>query len=129
MGVKIIMNDLLFMRYSFCFKFDKKNKLYLIRLLMQFVLTAFDGTDAEALNRRLKVRGEHLDKIALLKKSGEFIFGGAILNDDGKMIGSMIVYEFPDRQSLDKMLKKEPYVTGGVWEKIEIHPFRQPKPE
>jgi uncharacterized protein len=113
----------------FVLNLTEKYKSYLIKLLMQFLLIAFDGTDAEALDRRLKVRGEHLDKIALLKKSGEFLFGGAILNDDGKMIGSMIVYEFPDRQSLDEMLKKEPYVTGKVWEKIEIHPFRQPKPE
>ena len=40
------------------------------------------------------------------------------------MIGSMIVYEFPDRHSMDKRLKNEPYITEGVWEKIEIRPFR-----
>jgi uncharacterized protein YciI len=93
---------------------------------MQFLLTAYDGTDSEAPDRRLKVRGEHLEKIAVLKKSGEFLFGGAILNDAGNMIGSMIVYEYPDRKSLDEMLKEEPYITSGVWEKIEIHPFRLP---
>ncbi len=91
---------------------------------MQFILTAYDGTDAGALDRRMAVRGEHLEKIALLKKSGEFICGGAILDDDGKMIGSMIIYEFPDRHSLDEKLKDEPYATKGVWEKINIHPFR-----
>lgn len=94
---------------------------------MQFLLTAYDGTDAEALQRRLKVRGEHLEKNDGLKKTGEFLFGGAILDEAGKMIGSMIVYEFPDRQSLDKKLKEEPYITGGVWKKIEIHPFRLAK--
>jgi uncharacterized protein YciI len=93
---------------------------------MQFLLTAYDGTDSEAPDRRLKVRGEHLEKIAVLKKSGEFLFGGAILNEAGNMIGSMIVYEYPDRKSLDEMLKEEPYITSGVWEKIEIHPFRLP---
>jgi hypothetical protein len=96
---------------------------------MQFLLIAYDGTDPEAPERRLKVRGEHLEKIARLKKRGEFLFGGAILDDDGKMIGSMIVYDFPDRQSLDKSLKEEPYLTGGVWEKVEIKPFRLPKIE
>ena len=39
----------------------------------------------------------------------------------------MIVYEFPDRQSLDERLKDEPYITGGVWKKIEIQPFRHAK--
>jgi len=96
---------------------------------MQFLLTAYDGTDAKAPDRRLKVRGEHLDKIAGLKKNGEVLFGGAILNEAGKMIGSMLVYEFPDRQSLDNRLKEEPYITGGVWEKIEIQPFRLAKIE
>jgi uncharacterized protein len=96
---------------------------------MQFLLTAFDGTDAGALERRLNVREEHLEKIARLKKEGKFICGGAILDSDGKMIGSMIVYDFPDRQSLDEKLKEEPYLTKGVWEKIEIQPFRFAKIE
>jgi hypothetical protein len=60
----------------------------------------------------------------VLKKAGEFLSGGAILDEEGKMIGSMIVYEFPDRESLDERLKDEPYIINGVWEKIEIKPFR-----
>lgn len=91
---------------------------------MQFLLVAYDGTDPEALERRMKVRQEHLDKIALLKKRGEFLLGGAILDDNGKMIGSMIVYEFTDRSSLDKRLEEEPYLIHGVWKKVEIKPYR-----
>ena len=90
---------------------------------------AYDGTDPGALQRRLKVRDEHLRKISGLKKDGEFIFGGAILDDDGKMTGSMIVYDFPDRETLDERLKNEPYITEGVWEKLEIKPFRLAKIE
>jgi uncharacterized protein YciI len=96
---------------------------------MQFILLAWDGTDLAAPERRLRVRQEHLDKISGLKKSGEFLFGGAILNDEGKMIGSMVVYEFPDRTALDERLKDEPYITEGVWKKIEIKPFRLAKVE
>jgi len=91
---------------------------------MQFILIAYDGTDPGAQERRLKSRPVHLEKIAVLKKNGEFIAGGAILNDEGQMIGSMIVYEFPDRASLDKRLEEEPYLTGGVWKTVEIKPFR-----
>jgi len=94
---------------------------------MQYLLIAYDGTDAEALARRLKVREEHLNKISQLKKKGEFLFGGAILDEKGKMIGSMIVYDFPDRKSLDASLKHEPYCTEGIWERIEIQPFRLAK--
>jgi uncharacterized protein YciI len=99
------------------------------RAIMQFLLLAYDGTDPGAPDRRLKVRQGHLDKIKTLKKSGEFLFGGAILDEEGKMIGSMILYEFPDRKTLDEKLKDEPYFTEGVWEKSEIRPFRLAKIE
>ena len=49
---------------------------------MQFLLLAYDGTDPEALQRRLNVREEHLKRISLLKKSGEFLLGGAILDNN-----------------------------------------------
>jgi len=91
---------------------------------MQFLLVAYDGTDPEALERRMKVRPEHLEKIAVLKKKGHFLLGGAILDDNQTMIGSMIVYEFPDRKALDEILLDEPYITGGVWQKVEIRPYR-----
>jgi uncharacterized protein YciI len=96
---------------------------------MQFLLLAYDGTDPGATERRQKVRQGHLDKISELKKNGEFLFGGAILNDEGKMIGSMVLYEFPDRAALDERLKDEPYITEGVWKNIEIKPFRLAKIE
>ena len=96
---------------------------------MQFLLIAYDGTDPEALPRRMSVREDHLKGISILKKAGEYLFGGAILDDDGKMIGSMIVYNFPDRKSLEEKLKNEPYLNEGVWEKMEIKPFRLPKIE
>jgi uncharacterized protein len=91
---------------------------------MQFLLVAFDGTDDESLERRMKARPGHLENVAVLKKRGEFLLGGAILDDNGKMIGSMIIYEFPDRTLLDKCLENEPYIIFGVWEKIDIRPFR-----
>ena len=91
---------------------------------MQFLLIAFDGNDPGALERRMNARPDHLQKIAVLKKSGEFLFGGAILDDKGQMTGSMIVYEFPDREALDLKLKEEPYVTNNIWQKITIYPYR-----
>lgn len=91
---------------------------------MQYLLIAYDGTDPEALDRRMKVRGEHLEKIEVLKNSGDCLLGGAILDDNGKMVGSMIVYELPDRKALDEILKDEPYFTKGIWQKVNIQPFR-----
>lgn len=40
------------------------------------------------------------------------------------MIGSAVIVDFPSRAELDDWLKNDPYVTGGVWQKIEVRPFR-----
>jgi uncharacterized protein len=96
---------------------------------MQFLLIAYDGTDAGAPDRRMKSRPDHLEKISYIKKTKQFLCGGAILDDSGKMIGSMILYEVTDRQELDKLLLNEPYINNRVWEKITIQPFRLAKIE
>jgi len=94
---------------------------------MQYLLIGYDGKDPEAPERRMKVRAEHLENAAQLKKDGTILFGGAILNELEQMIGSVIVYEVPDEETLKKVVGDDPYVTGSVWEKIKINPFRLAK--
>lgn len=93
---------------------------------MQFLLTAYDGTDEHALERRLSVRENHFAGIEQLKSRGRVLYAAAILDEQEKMIGSVIVYDFSSREELETFLKEEPYITGGVWEKIEIRPCRVP---
>ena len=90
----------------------------------QFVVLAYDGTDAGALDRRMAVRPAHLENVKPMVDSGQLKAGGAILDDAGKMIGSVTICEFSDRAGLDHWLATDPYVTGNVWQKIEIKPFR-----
>jgi len=91
---------------------------------MQFLVTAKDGTDDDAIERRKRVRPTHLEAIAPLVEEGHVLVGGAILNDDGDMIGSMLLVEFPDRSGVDAWLERDPYVTGDVWRDIDVRPFR-----
>ena len=91
---------------------------------MQFLLIAYDGTDDKALDRRMAVRHEHVERNDELRDEGNLLFGAAILDDYGKMIGSTLVYDFEKRSDLDQWLEKEPYVTGKVWERIDIVPCR-----
>lgn len=91
---------------------------------MQFVLLAYDGKDDGALSRRLAVREQHLALGDRLVAEGKLLFAAAILDADDKMIGSMLVLEFPSRAELDTWLEIEPYVTGDVWRKIEIQPAK-----
>lgn len=91
---------------------------------MQFALIGYDGTDDEALQRRLAVRERHLALSEEMARDGRLLYGAAILDDAGKMIGSMCFYEFPSRQDLDAYLETEPYVVGKVWQRIEIRPCK-----
>ena len=67
----------------------------------QYLITAYDYTDAGALDHRMHVRPHHFEGARELKKSSNFIFGGAILNDDGKMIGSVMVMQFETVEELE----------------------------
>lgn len=88
--------------------------------MKQYAVVAYDYTDDEALDRRLANRDAHLAGVRELAKHGKFLSGGAILNDDGKMIGSNAHFRFSDRQELDAWLETEPYMTGRVWERVDI---------
>lgn len=90
----------------------------------QFLVTAFDGTDSEASARRMAVRQAHLEGVRPMVESGQMVVGGAILDEAGTMIGSATIVDFPDRAALDAWLARDPYVTGGVWQRIEVRPFR-----
>jgi len=90
----------------------------------QWVVIAYDGEDAGALDRRMSVREAHLRNVAPMVEKGELLLGGAILDDAGKMAGSVAILDFPDQAAFDQWLHNDPYVTGKVWQKIEVKPFR-----
>jgi uncharacterized protein len=91
---------------------------------MQFLIIARDGADAEAPARRQAARPDHLKGATAMVDEGILKIGGAILDDDGAMVGSAAIVDFPDREALDAWLRSDPYVTGGVWKTVEVHPFR-----
>lgn len=96
---------------------------------MQFVVTAMDYTDTDALQRRLANREAHLAGVRQLVAKGNILSGGAILDADGRMIGSTMHVEFPDRASLETTLQADPYVSGKVWEHIDIKQARLLPPD
>ncbi len=91
---------------------------------MQYLILAYDFKDKEALQRRLNAREAHISLGDQMRREGKLLFGVAILNDEGTMIGSMLIGEFEDREQLDAWLTIEPYVTGKVWETCEVKPCK-----
>ena len=83
---------------------------------MQFLIRAYDGEGM--LEKRMEVRPRHLEGMKALGR--QIICAGGLLDEDGRMKGSALVMEFPDRAAVDEYLKKEPYMSEGVWEKIEV---------
>lgn len=92
---------------------------------MHYVIHAYDHADSTALDRRMAVRPAHLDYVRQLKEKGQFILGGALLNPDGQMIGSMLLLNMETEDQLNEYMKNDPYIVQGVWDKIDVKPFRQ----
>lgn len=67
---------------------------------MQFLVIGKDGTDEKAVERRMAARQAHLDLGDEMETSGNRWYGCVLLNDNGKMIGSMAVMDFPSEEEL-----------------------------
>ena len=91
---------------------------------MEFLVTAYDGKDANAPARRAAARPAHVERAGALAENGQLLIGGAILDNSGNMIGSSLLVEFENREALDQWLENDPYVTAAVWQQISVVPFR-----
>jgi len=50
---------------------------------------------------------------------------GPLLSDDGaQWIGSALTIELPSRAHVEAMLADDPYARAGLYERVEIHPWR-----
>lgn len=58
------------------------------------------------------------------KDAGQLLTAAAMINECGDMCGSALTMDFPDRAALNRWLKDEPYVTGGVWKEIKVAPVK-----
>ena len=92
--------------------------------MKQYLIIANDGKDDGALDRRKEVRPLHLAGAKKLKENNNFVIGGAMLDDDGNMRGSIMIVQFETQDDFQKWYDTEPYITQGVWKTIEVKPFR-----
>ena len=93
--------------------------------MQQYIITAHDdATDPFSLERRMNIRSLHLQGAAKLRASNNFIIGGALLDEQGHMTGSVMIVQFETEEELQEWLRNEPYITGKVWHRVEVKPFR-----
>lgn len=92
--------------------------------MKQYVVVAQDGKDEAAIDRRMAARPEHLLGAKTLKENGNLITGGAMLDDNEKMIGSVMILQFENDEKMQEWYDNEPYIKDGVWKFVEVMPFR-----
>ncbi len=86
---------------------------------MQFIIKAYDGENM--LEKRMAVRPRHLENISKVK--GKVLCAGGLLDEEGKMKGSVMIMDFESKAMLDEYLSSEPYIIEHVWEKVEAEPM------
>jgi uncharacterized protein YciI len=89
---------------------------------MLFVIIGHDGPQGASL--RPSVRPAHLENLRPLVERGKVIVGGPFT--DGS--GSLIVAEFDSEAAAREFAANDPYTKQGVFERVEVKPFRQVVP-
>ena len=85
---------------------------------MLFVITCLDKPDSLAL--RQSTRPAHLDYAAAHK----VMFGGPLLDETGKPLGSMLVIDAADHAAAAVWASEDPYAQAGLFASTTIHAFR-----
>ncbi len=90
---------------------------------MHFAVIARDEPTGEA---RLRVRAAHLDFVSA--RQDMIVFAGPLL-EQGRMVGSLFVFDVPDRAALDRYMAEDPYFTTPIFDSVEVFETRWMVPE
>ena len=63
----------------------------------------------------------HLENMA--KVPGKVICAGGLLDDEGKMKGSVLIMDFESKELIRQYLDSEPYIKEQVWGNVEVEPM------
>lgn len=89
---------------------------------MLYVIIGTDGPQGPAL--RPSLRQAHLARIDALEREGRLLLAGPF--GDGS--GSLIVIEAESLDAARRFAEGDPYVTGGVFQAIDVRPFVKVRP-
>lgn len=99
------------------------------------MLYAIIGEDvADSLSRRIANRPAHLARLEALKAEGRLILSGPFPAIDSAdpgpagFTGSLIVAEFPSQRDAEAWADADPYLSGGVYAKVTVRPFKKVLP-
>ncbi|MGC3983631.1 MAG: YciI family protein [Pseudorhodoferax sp.] len=88
---------------------------------MPFAILFFDKPGAEALRAELKPA--HLDYLNAHEDA--LLAGGAVLDEEGRAIGGLLVVDAQDRAAAERFIGGDPFRQGGLFASVRVLPWRQ----
>ena len=95
---------------------------------MHYAIIGLDVPDS--LERRQRARPDHLQRLAALQDQGRLLVAGpfpAIDSPDpgpAGMSGSLIIAEFETLAAARDWAEADPYVAAGVYQSVDVRPFK-----
>ena len=99
---------------------------------MLYAIVGIDRPDS--LGARLAARPDHVARLVALRDAGRLVLAGpfpAIDSEDpgpAGFSGSLIVAEFASLEDARAWADADPYIAAGVYERVDVRPFRQALP-
>lgn len=99
---------------------------------MWYLILGYDRPDALA--ARLAARPAHLARLEALREDGRLLVAGPCPAIDAEdpgaagFSGSAIIAEFESLEAAQAWAGADPYLDGGVYERVEVRPFRRVLP-
>ena len=90
---------------------------------MKFAIIGRDGPDGPA--KRPIHRPEHLERLESLAQQGRLILAGPFTDQTG----SLVVIEADSLAEAETFAHEDPYTIHGVFQQVEVHPFKQVLPD
>jgi len=85
----------------------------------------------DSLEKRMAVRPAHLARLQLLQSQGRLLLAGPFPAVDAEnpgtagFTGSLVVAEFTSLTEAQSWADADPYRITGVYNKVDVHPFKK----
>ncbi len=100
---------------------------------MLYSIFAYDVPNSLPL--RAKARSKHIARLNALNEAGRLILAGpnpavdSTTPNEAGFTGSLIVAEFDSLKAAQQWASEDPYIQAGVYDKVEVKPFKQIFPQ
>ncbi len=99
---------------------------------MWYAIEGHDGPDV--LQQRLAARSAHLARLTALRDEGRLLLAGPCPAIDAEdpgpagFSGSIVIAEFDSLEEARAWADADPYVAAGVYQRVDVRPFRRVLP-